>query len=48
MKFLEARMKISELYPDVISEDLEYEYKALLNADNPIKWAKPLQWLKVN
>lgn len=30
-------MRISELYPDVISEDLDYEYKALLNPDNPIK-----------
>lgn len=35
-------MKISELYPDVISEDLDYEYKALLNPDNPIKWAKTI------
>jgi len=35
-------MKISELYPDVISEDLDYEYKALPNPDNPIKWAKTI------
>lgn len=35
-------MKISELYPDVISEDLDYEYKAQLNTDNPIKWAKTI------
>lgn len=35
-------MKISELYPDVVSEDLDYEYKALLNPDNPIKWAKTI------
>ena len=31
-------MKIKDLYPDVISEDLNYEYKA----DNPIKWAKTI------
>lgn len=35
-------MKISELYPDVISEDLDYEYKAQLNSENPIKWAKTI------
>ena len=35
-------MKISELYPDVISEDWDYEYKAVLNPDNPIKWAKTI------
>lgn len=39
-------MKISELYPDVISEDLDYEYKAQLNPENPVKWAKTriCQW----
>lgn len=35
-------MKIKELYPDVITEDLNYEYKAILNPENPIKWAKTL------
>lgn len=35
-------MKIKDLYPDVITEDLEYEYKAILNPDNPVKWAKTL------
>lgn len=35
-------MKIRELYPDVITEDLDYEYKAILNPDNPIKWAKTI------
>jgi len=35
-------MKIKELYPDVITEDLNYEYKAILNPDNPIKWAKTI------
>ena len=35
-------MKIDELFPDVISEDLEYEFKAILNPDNPIKWAKTI------
>ena len=33
-------MKIKELYPDVITEDLDYEYKAVLNPENPVKWAK--------
>ncbi len=35
-------MKIRELYPDVITENLNYEYKAVLNSDRPIKWAKSL------
>ena len=35
-------MKIKEIYPDVITEDTSYEYKAVLNPDNPIKWAKTL------
>lgn len=35
-------MRIKELYPDVITEDLCYEYKAILNNDSPIKWAKTL------
>jgi len=35
-------MKISELYPDVITEDLNYEYKAVLNQENPVKWAKTI------
>ena len=35
-------MKISEIYPDVITEDLDYEYKAQLNSDNPVKWAKTI------
>ena len=35
-------MRISELYSDVISEDLAYEYKAKLNPDNPVKWAKTI------
>ncbi len=35
-------MKIRELYPDVITEDMEYEYKAMLNPDKPIKWAKTI------
>lgn len=37
-----CQMKISELYPDVLFEDLDYEYKAMLNPDNPIKWAKTI------
>ena len=35
-------MHINELYSDVIAEDLNYEYKAVLNPDNPVKWAKTI------
>ena len=35
-------MKIRELYPDVIAENSDYEYKVSLNPDNPIKWAKTI------
>ena len=35
-------MKISELFSDVITENLKYEFKAILNSDNPVKWAKTL------
>ena len=35
-------MKIRELYPDVVAENSDYEYKASLNPDNPIKWAKTI------
>ena len=35
-------MKLRELYPDVISEDLHHEYKAVLSPDTPVKWAKTL------
>ena len=35
-------MRISDLYSDVITEDLDYEYKAVLNPDNPVKWAKTI------
>lgn len=35
-------MKLRELYPDVITEDLIYEYKIALNPDNPINWAKTI------
>ena len=31
-----------ELFPDVITEDLDYEYKQVLNPDNPVKWAKTI------
>ena len=33
---------IRELFPDVISEDLDYEYKTVLNPDKPVKWAKTI------
>ncbi|MBQ8667666.1 MAG: ATP-binding protein [Lachnospiraceae bacterium] len=35
-------MHIREIFPDVITEDLDYEYKQILNPDNPVKWAKTL------
>lgn len=35
-------MKITELYNDVINENLDYEYKAELNPENPMKWAKTI------
>ena len=35
-------MKITELYSDVLLEDTHYEFKAVLNSDNPIKWAKTI------
>jgi len=35
-------MKITEMYADVINEDTKYEYKAVLNSENPVKWAKTL------
>ena len=35
-------MRITELYSDVIVEDRKYEYKAVLNPNNPVKWAKSL------
>ncbi len=35
-------MKINELFTDVITEDLNYEFKAKLNNDNPLKWAKTM------
>lgn len=35
-------MRITKLYSDVIVEDRKYEYKAVLNPDNPVKWAKSL------
>lgn len=33
-------MRITDLYPDVIAEDVNYEFKAVLNPDKPLKWAK--------
>ena len=35
-------MKITELYPDVITEDLNYELKTILSQENPLKWAKTI------
>ena len=35
-------MKINELFSDVITEDLQCEFKAQLNRENPVKWAKSI------
>lgn len=35
-------MKITQIFPDVIGEDLNYEFKATVNEENPIKWAKTI------
>lgn len=35
-------MKVRELFPDVITEDRNCEFKAVLNPDHPVKWAKTL------
>ena len=35
-------VKVRDLFPDVITEDTVYEFKAVLNADHPVKWAKTL------
>lgn len=35
-------MKINELYPDVVLEDKEHEFKIRLNKEKPLSWAKTL------
>ncbi len=35
-------MKINELYSDILIENSKYEFKAKLNPDNPVKWAKTI------
>lgn len=35
-------MKINELYSDILIENSKYEFKAILNQDNPVKWAKTI------
>ena len=35
-------MKINELYSDILIENTKYEFKAILNQDNPVKWAKTI------
>lgn len=37
-----GHMKINELFSDVITEDLQCEFKAQLNRENPVKWAKSI------
>ena len=35
-------MKINELFSDILMENTQYEFKAVLNQDNPVKWAKTI------
>ena len=35
-------MKINELYSDIMTEDTKYEFKAILNPNEPVKWAKTI------
>lgn len=35
-------MKINELYSDILIEDTKFEFKAKLNSNNPVKWAKTI------
>ncbi|MCR5796851.1 MAG: ATP-binding protein, partial [Eubacterium sp.] len=35
-------MKITEIYNDVLNENLDHEFKAELNPENPMKWAKTI------
>lgn len=35
-------MKITDLYSDILIENTKYEFKAQLNQDNPVKWAKSI------
>ena len=40
-----GKVKIAEIYNDVINENLDYEFKAELNPENPMKWAKNYSWI---
>ena len=35
-------MKINELYTDILLENTKFEFKAILNSDKPVKWAKSI------
>ena len=35
-------MRITDLYPDALTEDTQYEFKATLNSDKTVNWAKTL------
>jgi len=35
--FKGTEMKINELYSDILIENTKYEFKAILNQDNPVK-----------
>jgi hypothetical protein len=37
-----GNVKITEIYNDVINENLDHEFKAELNPENPMKWAKTI------
>ena len=36
----DALMKITELFPDVITKDIKCEFKGALSSENPVIWAK--------
>ena len=38
----ERKNAYTRIFPDVITEDLDYKYKQILNSDNPVKWAKTI------
>ena len=38
----DALMKITELFPDVITEDIKCEFKGALSSENPVIWAKTI------
>ena len=35
-------MKINKLYSEILTEGTKYEFKAILNQKEPLKWAKTI------